>query len=183
MGGRGFLPQVRLAGFRPSVVHQAAGPVLGYSLEDGKRYYEEAKVAVAQFDNLAVQASKIAYKPVRDQLIVQYGLLEPGNKDKALYMRGTLQEYVAQVEASVPPNYYVFIQDTSRPRNRLDWLKSNNVGMGTAVKNADQTYGSTPEPQVIIKEVTVPGAAVAGTDLTVPLLIGAGAVTLALIFG
>ena len=55
--------------------------------------------------------------------------------------------------------------------------------MGTAVKNADQTYGSTPEPQVIIKEVTVPGAAVAGTDLTVPLLIGAGAVTLALIFG
>lgn len=181
MGGQAFLPQVRMAGPRPAVVRQASRPVMGLSLADGQKMYEDAKAAVAKFDNLAIRASKIAYKPTRDQLVSDYGLLEPLNKDKALYMRGTLDEYVKQVEATTPPNYYVFIQDTTRPRNRLSWLQNNNVGMETAVTDAEKMYGSEKDPQVIIKEV--PGAAAAGTDLTVPILIGAGAVAMALIFG
>lgn len=179
MTGQGFLPQVHLAGVRPAAAPQASSPVMGYTLEEGKKFYEDAKAAVAKFDNLATQISKIVYKPTRDQLVSDYGLLEPGNKDKALYMRGTLDEYVKQVEASVPLNYYVFIQDTTRPRNRLSWLTNNDVGMETAVTNAVALYGLTPEPQVIIKEVSGAG----GTDLTVPILIGAGAVVLALVFG
>jgi hypothetical protein len=183
MGGSAFLPQVRLAGFQPSAVRQAAGPIMGYTLEEGRRYYEEAKAAVARFDDLAIRASKIAYKPVRDEIISEYGLLEPGNKDKALYMRGSLQEYVAEVEASTPLNYYVFITDTSRPRNRLNWLQNTDQNFEAAVKDAERTYGSTPEPQVIIKEVPGPAGPTVATDLTVPILIGASAVALALIFG
>ena len=184
MAGPGFLPPVRLAGYQPPAIRpHARGPVMGLSLEDGKRMYEEAKAAVAKFDALADRASKIAYKPTRDEIISEFGLLEPNNRDKALQWRNALQEYVAQVEASTPPNYYVFIQDTTRPRNRLDWVKRADTDLERAVKDAEATYGSLPEPQVIIKEIQVPGAPVAGgTDYTVPLLIGAGAVTLALIF-
>jgi len=179
-GGPGFLPQVHLAGFRPAPVRPLPGPIMGLSLEDGKRLYEQSKEAVAKFDSLAVRASKIAYKPVRDEIIEKFGLLEPNNKDKAMQWRNALQEYVAQVEASNPLNYYVFIQDTSRPRNRLEWVTGADRDLEDAVKDAETTYGSTPEPQVVIKEVAVPGQ---GTDLTVPILLGAGAVAVALIFG
>jgi len=183
MTGPGFLPQVRMAGFTPAAVRPLAGPTLGLSLEDGKRMYQDAKAAVAKFDMLADRASKIAYKPTRDEIIAEYGLLEPNNRDKAFQWRNALQEYVAQVEASTPPNYYVFIQDTTRPRNRLEWVTKADADLERSVTEAEATYGSLPEPQVVIKEIQVPGAAVAGTDYTVPLLIGAGAVTLALIFG
>lgn len=185
MAGPGFLPPVRLAGYQPPAVRpQVRGPYMGLSLEDGRRMYEEAKAAIATFDSLADRASKIAYKPVRDEIISDYGLLEPENNDKALNQRNDLQQYVAQVDASSPPNYYVFIQSTTRPRNRLDRVKSDDTSLERAVTQAEATYGSLPEPQVIIKEIQVPGApaAATGTDLTVPILIGAGAVTIALLF-
>jgi len=185
MAGPGFLPPVRMAGYRPPAVRpQARGPFMGLSLEDGKRMYEEAKAEIATFDQLAYKASRISYKPERDAIVSDFGLLEPNNNDKALNQRNDLQEYVAEVE-KVPgaPNYYVFIQDTTRPRNRLDRVKSANVALARDVSEAERTYGLLEEPQVIIKEIQVPGAAAGGTDLTVPILIGAGAVTLALLFG
>ena len=186
MAGPGFLPPVRMAGYRPPAVRpQARGPFMGLSLEDGKRMYEEAKAEIATFDQLAYKASRISYKPERDAIVSDFGLLEPNNNDKALNQRNDLQEYVAEVE-KVPgaPNYYVFIQDTTRPRNRLDRVKSANVALARDVSEAERTYGLLEEPQVIIKEIQVPGVATAGgTDLTVPILIGAGAVTLALLFG
>jgi hypothetical protein len=184
ISGPGFLPPVRLAGYRPPAIQpQARSPFMGLSPEDGRRMYEEAKAAVARFDTLADRASKIAYKPVRDEIISDFGLLEPGNNDKALNQRNDLQEYIKQVEASTPPNYYVFIQDTTRPRNRLDAVKRDDADLERAVTQAEATYGTLPEPQVVIKEIQVPGAeASGGSDLTVPILIGAGAVTLALLF-
>lgn len=181
MSGPGFLPQVHMAGFRPSPVRPQPGPMMGLSLEDGRKMYEEAKSEVAKFDNLADRASKINYKPERDEIISDFGLLEPNNSDKALQWRNALQEYVAEVERTPgSPNYYVFIQDTTRPRNRLKWVTGANVDLERDVVTAEATYGSAPEPQVIIKEVQVSGP---GADLTVPILIGAGAVALALIFG
>lgn len=185
MIGPGFLPPVRMAGYRPAAVRpQVRGPFMGLSLEDGKRMYEESKAEIAKFDQLAYQASRIAYKPTRDDIVSEFGLLEPDNNDKALNQRNDLQQYVAEVEKSTPPNYYVFIQDTTRPRNRLDRVKNANVALARAVDDATRTYGLLEEPQVIIKEIQVPGAAApsSGTDLTVPILIGAGAVTIALLF-
>jgi len=184
IAGPGFLPQVRLAGYRPPAVRpQMRGPYMGLSLADGQRMYEDAKKAIATFDQLAYDVTRISFKPVRDQIISEFGLLEPNNNDKALNQRNDLQEYVAEVEKSTPPNYYVFIQDTTRPRNRLDRVKSANVALARDVSEAERTYGLLEEPQVIIKEIQVPGAAApGGTDYTVPLLVGAGAVTLALIF-
>lgn len=186
MAGPGFLPPVRMAGYRPAAVRPVArGPYMGLSLEDGKRMYDEAKAEIAKFDQLAYQASRIAYKPERDSIVSEFGLLEPDNNDKALNQRNDLQQYVVEVEKSTPPNYYVFIQDTTRPRHRLDRVKSANVALARAVDEAVRTYGLLEQPQVIIKEIQVPGAATpgGGSDLTVPILIGAGAVTLALIFG
>lgn len=186
MAGPGFLPQVRLAGWRPAAVRPVRSPIMGLSLADGQKMYEDAKTAITTFDNLAIRASKIAFKPERDKIIAEYGLLEPNNNDKALNQRNDLQEYVIEVEKSTPPNYYVFIQDTTRPRHRLERVQSADVSLERDVKAAEAEYGSLPEPQVIIKEVMVPGApgtAAPGTDYTVPLLLGAGAVTLALIFG
>ena len=186
MAGPGFLPPVRMAGYRPAAVRPVArGPYMGLSLEDGKRMYDDAKAEIAKFDQLAYQASRIAYKPERDSIVSEFGLLEPDNNDKALNQRNDLQQYVVEVEKSTPPNYYVFIQDTTRPRHRLDRVKSANVALARAVDEAVRTYGLLEQPQVIIKEIQVPGAATpgGGSDLTVPILIGAGAVTLALIFG
>jgi len=185
MAGPGFLPPVRMAGYRPPAVRpQARGPFMGLSLEDGKRMYEEAKAEIATFDQLAYKASRISYKPERDAIVSDFGLLEPNNNDKALNQRNDLQEYVAEVE-KVPgaPNYYVFIQDTTRPRHRLERVQAADVELQRAFDDAKRTYDLLPEPQVIIKEIQVPGAAApGGTDYTVPLLVGAGAVTLALIF-
>lgn len=180
-GGPGFLPQVHMAGFRPAPVRPLPGPIMGLSLEDGRRMYEDAKREIAKFDVIADRASKINYKPSRDEIVAEYGLLEPNNRDRALGWRNALQEYVTEVE-KVPGalNYYVFIQDTTRPRNRLKYVTDANVTFEKDVTSAGDVYGYAPEPQVIIKEVQVPGQA---TDLTVPLLIGAGAVALALIFG
>lgn len=186
IAGPGFLPQVRLAGYRPPAIRpQARSPYMGLSLADGQRMYQEAKAAIATFDQLAYQASRIAYKPERDKIISDFGLLEPNNNDKALNQRNDLQEYVVEVEKSTPPNYYVFIQDTTRPRHRLERVQSANVELKRAVDEAVRTYGLLEEPQVIIKEIQVPGATTTvggGTDYTVPLLVGAGAVTLALLF-
>lgn len=187
--GPGFLPPVRLAGYQPPAIRpQARGPFMGLSLADGKKMYEDAKDAIKEFDANALRASKIAYKPERDSIIAEFGLLNPEDNDKALNWRNDLQEYVNEVE-KVPgaPNYYVFIQDTTRPRHRLEWVQRADTDLKRAVDTAEATYGLLPEPQVIIKEVMVPGApgttaAAGGTDLTVPILIGAGAVTLALIF-
>lgn len=183
MGGPGFLPPVRLAGYQPPTLRpQARGPIMGLSVEDGKKMYEDAKAAVAKFDQQAIKATKIAFKPERDEIIADYGLLEPTNNDKALNQRNDLQEYIIEVEKYTPPNYYVFIQDTTRVRNRLDRVESANADLEADVSAAEAQYGLLPEPQVIIKEIQVPGVAGA-TDYTVPLLIGAGAVTLALLFG
>ena len=185
IAGPGFLPQVRLAGYRPPAVRpQPRSPYMGLSVADGQKMYEDAKTAIAKFDQLAYDVSRISYKPVRDQIISEFGLLEPNNNDKALNQRNDLQEYVAEVEKSTPPNYYVFIQDTTRPRHRLERVQAADVELERAFLDAKKTYDLLPEPQVIIKEIQVPGAAAAGgTDYTVPLLVGAGAVTLALIFG
>jgi hypothetical protein len=184
IAGPGFLPQVRLAGYRPPAVRpQMRGPYMGLSLADGQRMYEDAKKAIATFDQLAYKASRISYKPERDAIVSDFGLLEPNNNDKALNQRNDLQEYVAEVEKSTPPNYYVFIQDTTRPRHRLERVQAADVELQRAFDDAKRTYDLLPEPQVIIKEIQVPGAAApGGTDYTVPLLVGAGAVTLALIF-
>ena len=77
----------------------------------------------------------------------------------------------------------MFIQDTTRPRHRLERVQAADVELQRAFDDAKRTYDLLPEPQVIIKEIQVPGAAApGGTDYTVPLLVGAGAVTLALIF-
>lgn len=189
VGGPAFLPQIRLAGFQPPAFRQQLrGPILGYSLADGQKMYEDAKTAIRSFDDLAIKIAKISYKPERDKLIDRYGLLQPDDNDKALNQRNDLQEYVNEVE-KMPgaPNYYVFIQDTTRPRNRLKRVQSDVLDMARDEKYAEDTYGLLPEPQVIIKEVMVPGApGVTGeagkTDYTIPLLVGAGAVTLALIF-
>jgi hypothetical protein len=184
IAGPGFLPQVRLAGYRPPAVRpQMRGPYMGLSLADGQKMYEDAKKAIATFDQLAYDVTRISFKPVRDQIISEFGLLEPNNNDKALNQRNDLQEYVAEVEKSTPPNYYVFIQDTTRPRHRLERVQAADVELQRAFDDAKRTYDLLPEPQVIIKEIQVPGAAApGGTDYTVPLLVGAGAVTLALIF-
>jgi len=172
--GRAFLPPIRLAGHPPPFL----GAFLGLSLSEGRQYYERAKAAVMKFDALVARAARIDYKPARDTIVEKYGLDDPNNKDKARYMRDTLQNYVAEVEANPAAlNYYVFIQETSRPRNRTDWVEDVDKDFEADVSQAERLYGVTREPQVLTREVMV------ASGLAIPILIGAGVVALVLAFG
>jgi len=166
----------------PTTVHRRlGGRSLGLSLEDGRRMYLEAKDAIARFDQLATTASRIAYKPARDAIISDYGLLEPDNQDKALNQRNDLLQYVQEVEANpAAPNYYVFIQATTRPRNRLQAVKNADASLERDVNEAVRTYDVLPEPQVIIKEIQVPGAAPAGGTNVLPYVVVGGVAVAAL---
>jgi len=177
-----FAPATKeIFGLGAAVPMPARRRYLGLSLADGQRMYQEAKDAIARFDQLAFTASKIAYKPARDTIISDYGLLEPDNQDKALNQRNDLQQYVAEVEANPSaPNYYVFIQSTTRPRNRLQAVKNADVSLAQDVDAAVKAYDVLPEPQVIIKEIQVPGAPAAGGSSIVPYVVVGGVAVAAL---
>ncbi len=121
---------------------------------DGQDVYNEGKKQLAIFDDLVARTQRIANKTVRDQIISDFGLAEPNNKDKALYMRNATAQSLAKADSYTPINYRVFTgpgPDKNRPRK----LGEFNADFAAAVKDAEVTYGSLPEPVVIQSTTTV----------------------------
>lgn len=120
----------------------------------GQSIYEDGKKQIAIFDTLVERTKRIANKTAREQLIDTYGLSEPDNKDKALYMRNATASSVAQADAYTPINYYIF-EGPGPAKNRPRKLGEFNTDFAKDVKYAEDTYGSLPEPVVIERTTTV----------------------------
>lgn len=142
---------------------------------NGQATYLKAKQEVARFDGIALRAASIANKTVRDQIAGEFGLNEPSNKDKALYMRNAVAGDIAVAEGASPINYY-FFEAPGPQRRRPDALAAFNNDFESAVHDAEVTYGTLPAPitNTITQTIQSP--------LTVPILIGAGVVAAALLF-
>lgn len=138
----------------------------------GLALFQQAKAEIARFDSLVQRTMRIANKTVRDQIISDFGLNDPNNKDKAQYVRDAMASEVSRADA---PNYYFFTSPGPQ-RNRPAKLAALNQDFESAVKSAEITYGILPEPitNTITNTIESP--------LTMPILIGAGIVAVALIF-
>lgn len=156
-----------------------AGPVLG---QDAQQFYVNAKNAIAKYDSLVQRVARVANKTVRDQLISDYGLSEPSNKDKSMYMRNALASDVANAEKFSPIAYEEGFPTHGPARGRVTKLNNFDSDLENAVKDAEVTYGILPEPVVIEKVVTVPGAST-GTNWTIPLVVAAGGIGVAALLG
>lgn len=146
-----------------------------------EEWYARAKSAVADFDNYANRVQHLANKTERDRIARDYGLTNPGDKDKAQYMRNDVQQTISQVESYSPPNYLIYAVG-QRSMNHVRALEDFNNDFRREVNTAENTYGVLPEPQVIEKVVTVPGAAGA-VNWTLPIVIGGAAIGVAALLG
>ena len=178
IGGSGT--SIRPPLFSNSVVDNfgLAGPVLG---QDAQQFYVNGKNAIAKFDSLVQRVARVANKTVRDQLIADYGLSDPSNKNKAMYMRNALASDVANAEKFSPIAYEEGFPTHGPARGRVTKLNNFDSDLESAVKDAEVTYGILPEPVVIEKLVTVPGAS--GTNWTIPLVVAAGGIGVAALLG
>ena len=168
---------VSVGGSGPSftTVRRTALGGAGLAQTTGQAVYQQAKTEIARFDSLVQRTMRIANKTVRDQIISDFGLNEPGNKDKAQYVRDAMASEVSRAEQYSPVNYY-FFESPGPQRNRPAKLAAFNTDFESAVKDAEITYGILPEAitNTITNTIQSP--------LTMPILIGAGIVAVALIF-
>lgn len=154
----------------------ATGPVLGQS--SGQAIYVEAKKQLAIFDNLVERTKRLANNQSREEIVNEFGLTEPDNKDKGLYARNVVAQEIAKAESYTPINYYIF-EGPGPAKNRPGRLRDWNSDFKAAVKYSEETYGSLPEAQVIERTTTlsqVPG-------WVMPVTIGAVAVAALAVFG
>lgn len=153
------------------------GPVLGQSEQ---QWYAEAKSQVAKFDQLVERTRRIANRDAREELVSDYGLDDPTNREKGLYTRNGVESNIVRAESYTPINYVLYSK--REITNRVGRLQDYTSDFARDVKYAEDTYGILPEPVVIERIVTVPGAA-APTNWTVPLVIAGGGVILAAALG
>lgn len=179
-------------GGRPSLfgssVAQGTGfhPTLsgGYWMGQGttpQDWYNRAKAAVAKFDQLLSRTSRIASKTERDAILEWVG--NASTDATPAYRYATVKSDLSDVERFTPPA----VQDyqVSRRQGRIEKLEDFNREFEAKVSTAETAHGRLPEPAVIEREkIVTPGAAPpapAGTDWTLPLAVGGGAVAVALL--
>lgn len=160
-------------------------PVLAsYSLgQTAQDYYNDAKKELARFESIAARVARIANQTERNRLIDVYGLTEPTNKDKATYMHNALASDVASAEKYSPIAYEEGFPSHGPSRGRVRKLKNFDDDFDSEVTNAERTYGILPEPVVIERVVTAPGAAAATPSALPYVLVGGGIVAALAISG
>lgn len=156
--------------------------VAGYNLgqNDAQQYYVDAKNLIAEFDQLAAIVPRISAIQVRNQIASDYGLNDPTDKDKAMYMRNALASDVANAEKYTPIAYEQGFPTHGPARGRVTKLRNFIGDFRGAVKDAEAQYSLLPTPQVIEKTVTVPGG---GTNWTIPLVVAGGGIAVAALLG
>lgn len=160
---------------------QALGGVrMGAS--NGLQIYQNAKSEVANFDALVARVQRVANQIVRDQIIKDYGLSEPDNKDKALYMRNAVAGNIAQVDSYSPPNYLIYETGEGPNVGRVTKLHNFNSDLASTVKDAELTYGILPEPVTIERMVLVGGPSTV-PDWVIPVAVAGVGIGLLAIFG
>lgn len=177
ISGNGFRPSlfgssiVQSNGFHPTLSGEYG---LGVTAIE---WYNRARAAVAKFEQLLARTSRIASATERDNILAWVGPLRSVDTPRERY--DTVVENISYVEGFTPINYDAY--DKSRLQNRVTKLESFNTEFETKVANAQTVHGRLPEQTVIERErIVTPGAAAAKTDWTLPLLVGGGAIAIAL---
>lgn len=122
----------------------------------GQSLYALAQQQVAIFDSLLERTKRIANKQAREAVVEEFGLADPSNKDKSYYMRNAAAGDIAYAESFTPINYESY-EKPGPTKSRPGKLKDFNGDFSAVVKNAEDSYGILPAPQVIesIKTVNV----------------------------
>jgi hypothetical protein len=163
-------------GFHPTL---AGGYWIGQAPEE---WYRRAKESLAAFEALLDRTAKIANKTERERILAWVG--RPTTEGTPAYRYARVKaDLLEDVERYTPPNVDAY--KLERRQNRIKELEDFNKEFQTMVSNAETAFGKLPEPVVIEKEkiIRVPGAPAApgAPDWTLPLIIGGGAVGVALL--
>jgi hypothetical protein len=163
---------VQSTGFHPTL---AGGSWLGQTPDE---WYRRAKTAIAKFDNLLTRTSMIAAKVEREKILKWVDTA--ATTDSPAYRYATVKSDLASAESFTP----VSVQDygVERRTNRIEKLESINTDFEEMVTTAENTYGKLPEPTIVNRETIVQlPAETTGSNWTLPLLIGGGAIAVALV--
>lgn len=166
-------------GFYPTL---AGGPWLG---ETGMEWYDRARNAIAKFDQLLARTNGIPSKAERDTVLAWVGPVGSSDTPRERYL--TVVENVHYVEASDPIDYTKY--EVSRLQNRVKKLEAYNVEFEDKIRAAELVSGVKPPAPggtapggLIPKGGTTPSAGgTGGTNWTLPLIVGGGAIAVAVL--
>lgn len=138
-----------------------------------EQWYQRAKVAVANFDTLFERLKRIAGPVERNRILAWVGTASTDGTPAERY--ASVKSDLAQdVEAFTPPNVNAYQID--RRTNRIEKLEAFNSQFSELLSTAERNFGTLPDPVVIDRTVLQP----AKTNWTLPLLVGGGAVAVAI---
>lgn len=162
---------VQSVGFHPTL---AGGFRLG---ETPAEWYSRAKAAIATFDNLLTRASMIAARSEREKIIGWVGTA--ANADTPAYRYATVKsDLQTDVEAYTPPAINAY--QVERRTNRIEKLDEINEKFEAQVASAENLYGKLPEPVIRETIVNLPAEST-GSNWTLPIAIGGGAIAVAIV--
>lgn len=139
-------------------------------------YNASVQTVIPAYDALVARVAKLANKADRDRIISDYGLNEPTNKNKSGYMRVALASDVANAQKYSPIAYEEGFPTHGPSRGRVTKLVNYVNDLGPDITTSEATYGILPEPVVIERLVTVPGAAASSSNVVPYVVVGGLAV-------
>lgn len=160
-------------GFHPSL---AGGRSLGQTPQE---WYGRAKQSLTKFEDLLTRTATIANLTARNDILAWIGTASIDESPAYRYasVKSDLQQ---DVEAFTPPAVNAY--QVGRRTNRIETLEDMNRQLETKVANAESVYGRLSAPVVIERErILTPGTSPAGSSWTMPLLVGGGAVAVAVL--
>ena len=142
-------------------------------------WYRRAKEGISKFDAYLTRTASIANQTERAKIVQWVGIASTAGSPAERYY-SVQSDLQGDVEAYTPPAINAY--QVPRRQNRIKKLESFNSEFESMVVNAENVYGKLSQPVVIERDriLTVPGAE-AGTNWTLPLLVGGGAVAVAIL--
>lgn len=156
--------------FHPTL---AGGDSLGQSPSE---WYRRAKASMARYDELIGRTASIANQTERNKILAWVG--NPGSDGTPAYRYTSVANDIqADVESFTPPNVNAY--QVERRQDRVKKLETYNNEFASMVSTAENVYGKLPEPIVINRDRTITQQAAGGTNWTLPLIVGGGAIAVA----
>jgi hypothetical protein len=165
-------------GFRPSLFGNSVNDhrvfYLGLTAID---WFNRAQAAVAKYDGLLARAKAIAAASERDAVLSWIG--SASDQESPAYRYAAVAEDVDFAGQGENMDHYV----KTHVQNRVPKLEAFNNELETKVRVAEMVTGGTPTPTPTgtTPAGRTPTPVAAKTDWTLPLVIGGGAIAVAII--
>jgi len=164
----GFMPAVQLQGTRLIQAQRSQGFYpsvrMGQDTQTAQAWFERAKKALERYETLKSRSALISDKTARETVLAGLGKSDVAGSPENRYML-VKDDFTGAVAQEGVGAFNV----ESRQK-RVSDLEAYNDQFGAKVDAAVKTYGIDSAP-----------ATTENPDMTVPILIGAGAITLALL--